>query len=215
MNILEEKLYSIYNQKENAPFHKRYITSFYEFITKHLEESRFLNPYIFSEKYDIDYATSIAIFLFYTNSDDPLLNIRPYIDCTDTECKTHIFLSEFDIQNNSAYCKECDLTIPVALLRRQLKFLFELNNAIYSILKMQSCTNTLDMILSNNDGLKFSPPSISYNDTSESQQHVVNPKDLEGGVSFSEITRINTQGEEPLSKPLDDIQKLISQKMLQ
>lgn len=213
LSILEERLFSIYEtRKDSANFSEGQLISFNQYISNYIKESRYLNPYIFSNEYNIDYAISLSIFLFFANDDKSLLVVRPYIDCLDTDCKSQIFLTPSDIKNNNAYCRDCDSTLPIAALHRQIKVLFEINNDIYNIYKMQNCTNTIDMILANDDGLKHYPPSISHEDMS--QNNKISSKDLEGGVSFGEILEANQQTGEPLPKPVNDIQKLISQRMV-
>lgn len=203
MSILEEKLESTYNAREYiAPFSKQNLDKFINYVNSTVTESKFLNPYLFSEKYNIDFDRSLSIFLFFSDDETSVLKIAPVIECFDDSCKNTLYINQ---DSQYVYCRDCDQDIDITLFKRYIKFLFKINPELYNLHKMEGYSDSYQKVTVNEFGLKHFPPSDIYE---------ITPQELEGGVSFDSLNRINGETDTPLSSSFNDMQKMITQAML-
>ncbi|PIC72484.1 hypothetical protein [Sporosarcina sp. P17b] len=171
-----------------------------------LDTDRIKDPYKFAHHNKLDVETALQLFLYFTDGNPAPLNMLMYVDCQELDCKSPIYLDEWQSHDYIA-CLHCAEQYLKEDIMRMVKVKFIKNDEFF-ITKPPTCT--YDILTRSDSGLKPSPaifqsPSIAQD---EMKKNIA-------GIPLDTLTTLNTTSKkEAISKPLSELDERLSRSMM-
>lgn len=161
-----------------------------QFILENYSTSRFLDPFIFAEKYNKTVEETLRIFLMLTDGNDALFDTKLYFQCNNIECKDILFLDDFNPSlDDFLICTNCDSHYTLDNLDGYTYVYFILSEKFINKDPISYSSSVFDIIRNSSQSAKYLPPSTD--DELEFIDTPVTP--IEGGVKSKILEQINTK----------------------